>query len=161
MPGRPGEERCEVRAVGRDPSPTPAEALRTKSILDVQQADRDAIKLGCRRHGEPFAHRSLAGDQRVVGVGVAGNDASGPRFGGLLAPPPTGALRDALLVEVMRFEIRDASGQPWEHGGLSSSARTRENEEHPYDATALTLPFGCAVIAFLCLGDTPERSQDP
>lgn len=85
----------EFGATGSDPSRTSAKTLRTNSVADVEQAHRDAVEFGCRGNGEPFADRSLTGDQRVAAVGLRGNNALGPRFGGLLAPPVTGASRYA------------------------------------------------------------------
>ena len=120
----------KLGAIGRYRARTSAQPLRTDLIADVQQADRDALERGRRRSREPFAERSLTGYQLVARGGGGCDNPPCPLLGGLLAPPPTGTSGDAQLVEVMRLEIRDPSGQAGERGGLSSGARTRQNEQH-------------------------------
>lgn len=150
MPGCPGEQMPQ-RSVRPGPIPAarwPRRVARIRSLTSSRQTASRRARLPKERRA---IRRSESGRRsRVAAVGWGGNDAPCPLFGGLLAPPPAGAVRNAQLVEVMRFEIRDASGQPRQHGALARAARTRESEEHRKTLACRRCPLGCAVTVLLC-----------
>ncbi|MET1072821.1 MAG: MBL fold metallo-hydrolase [Umezawaea sp.] len=128
MPSRPPDERPLGVAIPLTGVPV-LQSPPSPPILDVEQADRDAVQARHRRAGQHLPQRRLADQQHVQPVVLVVQRTVNPPLQTPLAPPEIRRAGHADLVEVVHDHPADVRARAG-GGGLAGATGTTDHEQH-------------------------------